>query len=103
MTIWDYWRLIAIALTMTVAAFLPLSIGVTGRPRRVWLLLFCIEMFALSCIVAMGSHFGTGAPRWYRTPLVFVGSVAGVIYIGISVRSWTTNRNNEGSHDGRRA
>lgn len=100
MDIYDYWRAVTIVLAVVVCAFMPVAIGVKNRPKRVWFMLFCIEMFFLSCIVAMGSHFGDGRPPWYRTPVIFIGSIGGVTYIILVICArLKCHSNNEGSHN----
>jgi hypothetical protein len=88
-------RICAILLALVVCATLPWAIGYENRPKRVWFLFVCIEGFIFSGVVAMGYHLGDGPVAWYRTPLILVASIAGIIYLLLTLVSMSRNN---GSH-----
>jgi 4-hydroxybenzoate polyprenyltransferase len=90
----DFIRICAILLAIVVCATLPWAIGYENRPKRVWFLFVCIEGFIFSGVVAMGYHIGDGPVVWYRTPLILFASVAGIIYLILTL---LTIHNDRGS------
>lgn len=97
---YDAIRIAAILLSAIVCAFMPSAVGVRNRPKRVWALLVCVELYVFSSMVALGYHIGDEeSPPWYRTPLLFIASVAGIVHIGLAIRHYINNTDeNKGSY-----
>ena len=86
----DVWRTVAIIATAIVCGLLPVAVGVTERPNRVWALLISIEAFAFANLVSMGRHVGEDELVWYRTPVSTIAAIAGLIPAFEDVVPWIT-------------
>jgi hypothetical protein len=58
----------------------PIALDPVRRPQRAWLLVIIVEMLWFSAAVSIGYQLHAPTLRWYRTPLIGVADVLGLIY-----------------------
>lgn len=80
------WKVLTVFLCIWFIKELPAVMHQEVRPKRAYLYYASIYLTYLSCGVAILAHFNDGVV-WYRTPLIFVAALLGVIWVVLSQRT----------------